>query len=75
MGLATLPKLREELLQAGFSDDIPAVLVEDGGTDHARILRGTLAELAASGGVWSAGGPTLILLGGTASLGVTASIA
>jgi uroporphyrin-III C-methyltransferase/precorrin-2 dehydrogenase/sirohydrochlorin ferrochelatase len=66
MGLATLPRLRDEVVAAGFSADLPAVLVESGGTDQARVLRGTLGELAETGGVWAAGGPVLILLGGTA---------
>ncbi len=66
MGLATLPRLRDEVAEAGFPTDLPAVLVENGGTDQARVLRGTLAELADAAGVWAAGGPVLILLGGTA---------
>jgi uroporphyrin-III C-methyltransferase/precorrin-2 dehydrogenase/sirohydrochlorin ferrochelatase len=66
MGLATINRLCEELNQAGFDTNIPAVLVEDGGTSGARVLRGKLQELAAQAGVWAAGGPVLILLGGTA---------
>jgi uroporphyrin-III C-methyltransferase/precorrin-2 dehydrogenase/sirohydrochlorin ferrochelatase len=65
MGLATINRLCEELNQAGFDTNIPAVLVEDGGTAQARVLRGPLVELAAQAGVWAAGGPVLILLGGT----------
>ena len=70
MGLATLPRLRDEIAAAGFPTSIPAVLVENGGTDQARVLRGSLAELADAGGVWAAGGPVLILLGGTAGLAI-----
>jgi uroporphyrin-III C-methyltransferase/precorrin-2 dehydrogenase/sirohydrochlorin ferrochelatase len=66
MGLATLPRLRDELEAAGFDPAMPAVLVEDGGTDHARVLRGPLAELADQAGTWASGGPVLTLLGGTA---------
>ena len=66
MGLATLPRLRDELAAAGFSTAMPAVLVENGGTAHSRVLRGPLEELARSAGEWSEGGPVLILLGGTA---------
>ena len=43
-----------------------AVLVESGGTSHTRVLRGTVEELASTAGAWAAGGPVLILLGGTA---------
>jgi siroheme synthase len=67
MGLATLPRLRDELAAAGFDPNMPAVLVEDGGTDHARVLRGSLTELADQAGAWAGGGPVLTLLGGTAA--------
>jgi uroporphyrin-III C-methyltransferase/precorrin-2 dehydrogenase/sirohydrochlorin ferrochelatase len=66
MGLANLPRLRDELQAAGFDTAMHAVLVEDGGTDHARVLRGSLVELADQAGAWSRGGPVLTLLGGTA---------
>ena len=66
MGLATLPRLAEELAQAGFSTAMQAVLVESGGTAQARVLRGPLATLADSAAAWSQGGPVLIMLGGTA---------
>jgi uroporphyrin-III C-methyltransferase/precorrin-2 dehydrogenase/sirohydrochlorin ferrochelatase len=67
MGLATIHRLCEELQAAGFGTALPAIMVQDGGTDSARVLRGTLAELAAQAGVWAGGGPVLILLGGTTS--------
>ncbi len=67
MGLATLPRLRDELDGAGFDTAMQAVLVESGGTARTRVLRGPLAELAAGAGAWSQGGPVLILLGGTAN--------
>jgi uroporphyrin-III C-methyltransferase/precorrin-2 dehydrogenase/sirohydrochlorin ferrochelatase len=66
MGLATLTRLRDELAQAGFDPDMAAVMVEHGGTDHARVLRGKLRELAAQAAHWAADGPVLILLGGGA---------
>jgi uroporphyrin-III C-methyltransferase/precorrin-2 dehydrogenase/sirohydrochlorin ferrochelatase len=66
MGLATLTRLRDELADAGFDPDMAAVLVEHGGTDHARVLRGSLRELAAQAAHWAADGPVLILLGGGA---------
>jgi uroporphyrin-III C-methyltransferase/precorrin-2 dehydrogenase/sirohydrochlorin ferrochelatase len=68
MGLATIGRLRDELAAAGFDPNMPAVLVESGGTDHARVLRGPLAELADRAGVWAARGPVLILLGGSAAV-------
>jgi uroporphyrin-III C-methyltransferase/precorrin-2 dehydrogenase/sirohydrochlorin ferrochelatase len=74
MGLATLPRLRDELAAAGFPTAMPAVLVESGGTARTRVLRGTLEELAAGAGAWASGGPVLILLGGTAELGTMPGI-
>jgi siroheme synthase len=44
-----------------------AAMIENGGTDHARVLRGPLAELAEQASAWAAGGPVLILIGGTAN--------
>jgi len=67
MGLATLPRLRDELDGAGFTTRLPAVLIENGGTPHTRVLRGTVEELAETASAWAAGGPVLILLGGTAN--------
>jgi uroporphyrin-III C-methyltransferase/precorrin-2 dehydrogenase/sirohydrochlorin ferrochelatase len=64
MGLATITRLRDELAAAGFNSDMEAVLVEHGGTDSARVLRGPLRELAAQAAHWAADGPVLILLGG-----------
>ncbi len=69
MGLATLPRLRDELAEAGFSTAMQAVLVESGGTTHTRVLRGPLEELAQSANDWTRGGPVLIMLGGTAERG------
>jgi uroporphyrin-III C-methyltransferase/precorrin-2 dehydrogenase/sirohydrochlorin ferrochelatase len=66
MGLATISRLRDELSAAGFDPDMPAVMVEHGGTDAARVLRGRLRELAAQAAHWAADGPVLILLGGSA---------
>jgi uroporphyrin-III C-methyltransferase/precorrin-2 dehydrogenase/sirohydrochlorin ferrochelatase len=66
MGLATITRLRDELAQAGFDPDMPAVMVEHGGTDNARVLRGRLRELAAQAAHWAADGPVLIILGGSA---------
>jgi uroporphyrin-III C-methyltransferase/precorrin-2 dehydrogenase/sirohydrochlorin ferrochelatase len=67
MGLATIGRLRDELRAAGFDTSMAAVIVEHGGTPDARILRGALDDVADQAATWAAGGPVLILLGGTAS--------
>jgi uroporphyrin-III C-methyltransferase/precorrin-2 dehydrogenase/sirohydrochlorin ferrochelatase len=74
MGLASLPRLRDEVEAAGFLTSMQAVLVENGGTAHSRVLRGSLQELAASASDWSRGGPALILLGGTAERVCTSTL-
>jgi uroporphyrin-III C-methyltransferase/precorrin-2 dehydrogenase/sirohydrochlorin ferrochelatase len=66
MGLASIARLRDELAGAGFDTAMPAVLIENGGTAEARVLRGGLAELAVQSAAWAGGGPVLILLGGAA---------
>jgi uroporphyrin-III C-methyltransferase / precorrin-2 dehydrogenase / sirohydrochlorin ferrochelatase len=71
MGLATIIRLRDELAAAGFDIGMPAVLVEHGGTDHARVLRGALSELAEKAACWAGDGPVLILLGGSAAMQYT----
>ncbi len=63
MGLATLPRLAAGLRAAGMPDGHPAMLVERGGTERQRILRGTLASVVAEASGWSDGGATLVILG------------
>jgi uroporphyrin-III C-methyltransferase/precorrin-2 dehydrogenase/sirohydrochlorin ferrochelatase len=63
MGVRTLPQLRDGLLHHGVAPDMPAALIENGGTRMQRELRGTLATIAADAAGWTCGGPTLVLLG------------
>jgi len=66
MGLASLERLCEELSEAGISLDLPAALIESGGTPNSRVLRASLAQIRNEAKSWPMGGPALILLGGTA---------
>jgi uroporphyrin-III C-methyltransferase / precorrin-2 dehydrogenase / sirohydrochlorin ferrochelatase len=63
MGLATLPNLREGLLRHGVAGDVPATLIENGGTHRQRNLYGTLDSIAAQASAWVSQGPVLVLLG------------
>ena len=72
MGLATLPRLRDGLLGHGIAPDLPAALIENGGTHAQRLLHGTLATIAADAPSWSTGGPALLLLGAAVGLSVGA---
>ena len=69
MGLAALPRLRDGLLAAGLDPQTPAALVENGGRDAQRLLRGTLDSLAADGPAWAQGGPVLLLVGAVVERG------
>jgi uroporphyrin-III C-methyltransferase / precorrin-2 dehydrogenase / sirohydrochlorin ferrochelatase len=63
MGLAALPRLRDGLLRHGMPPEMPAALIENGGTHRQRELRGTLLSVAAEAASWSTGGPALLLVG------------
>ena len=63
MGIVSLPQLAEGLLAHGLPPDTPAALVERGGTELQRELRGTLPTLARDAPEWTDGGPTLVLVG------------
>jgi uroporphyrin-III C-methyltransferase/precorrin-2 dehydrogenase/sirohydrochlorin ferrochelatase len=43
--------------------DMPAALIENGGTHRQRELHGTLLSVAAEAASWSTGGPMLLLVG------------
>jgi uroporphyrin-III C-methyltransferase/precorrin-2 dehydrogenase/sirohydrochlorin ferrochelatase len=67
MGVTTLAALRDGLVAAGLPAGTPAALVERGGTDAQRVLRGTLDDVVARAPAWHAGGPALLLAGGVAA--------
>ncbi len=69
MGLSALPRLRDGLLGAGLDPDTPAALVENGGRDAQRLLRGTLDSLVAEGPGWAEEGPVLLLVGAVVARG------
>jgi uroporphyrin-III C-methyltransferase/precorrin-2 dehydrogenase/sirohydrochlorin ferrochelatase len=63
MGIATLPRLRDGLLEAGLPRATPAALIEAGGTPQQRELRGTLDLLVDAAPGWTTDGPVLLLVG------------
>jgi uroporphyrin-III C-methyltransferase/precorrin-2 dehydrogenase/sirohydrochlorin ferrochelatase len=70
MGLATLPALHQGLVAAGLDPSTPAAVVERGGTAAMRVLRGTLASVAAAAPGWAGrGAPALVLVGEAVALG------
>jgi uroporphyrin-III C-methyltransferase/precorrin-2 dehydrogenase/sirohydrochlorin ferrochelatase len=73
MGIVSLPQLRAGLFAHGLDPRTPAALIERGGTDRHRALRGTLDTLVAEAPAWSRGGPTLVLIGEAVARGTSAA--
>ncbi|ABE39544.1 uroporphyrinogen-III C-methyltransferase [Rhodopseudomonas pseudopalustris] len=63
MGKATFPGLTEQLIAHGLSAATPAVIVESLGSETTKILRGTIAEIAARLTIDRPSGPCIILYG------------
>jgi uroporphyrin-III C-methyltransferase len=63
MGKRTFPELSRRLQEAGLSADTPALLAESVSTPAQKLVRGTLATMAALIEAEAADGPALILLG------------
>ncbi|MFT8244756.1 siroheme synthase CysG [Roseomonas sp. BN140053] len=63
MGVHTLARVRDGLLDAGLPATTPAALIENGARPDQRVLAGTLAEVAAQAPGWTRGGPALLLVG------------
>jgi len=72
MGIAMLGPIRDALLADGMDPSMPAAVVERGGTAQQRVLRGTLASIAAEAPGWVQGGPALLLVGGAVGRGAAA---
>ncbi len=73
MGVATLPLLQDGLIGAGMDPATPAALIEQGGTDRARSLHGTIGQIAAQAAGWAGGGPALLLVGDAVAMGAPPS--
>ncbi len=71
MGGARRTALASRLLERGWSDRTPAAIVADGSLPSQSVWRGTLGELARSGGVEQGDGPSLIVIGEVAALDLT----
>jgi uroporphyrin-III C-methyltransferase / precorrin-2 dehydrogenase / sirohydrochlorin ferrochelatase len=74
MGIATLPRLRDGLRDAGLAQTTPAALIEAGGTPDQRVLHGTLDHLVAAAPAWMAGGPVLLLVGDVVGRGAALGV-
>lgn len=68
MGLLALPRICEQLIAHGMKADTPAALIQQGTTEHQRIFRGTLSNLADNVQQYKIKPPTLIIVGGVVAL-------
>ena len=68
MGLGTLPRLRERLLEGGFPGDMPAVAIERGTTKKERRVFSTLEHLPEAATACELVSPTLLIIGKTVTL-------
>ncbi len=69
MVMTTLAALHQGLIWEGYDETTPAILIERGGSEHQRELRGTLAEIVEAAPGWAGDGPILLLLGEAVGLG------
>ena len=70
MGIVSLPQLRDGLFAHGMVREMPAMLIERGGSHRQRVLRGTLDELVSQAPSWTQGGPTLVMIGAAVARGI-----
>lgn len=63
MGVATLPFISQKLLQAGMAATTPAAVIEQGTIARQRVVRGTLADIAARVTAAALHSPAVIVIG------------
>lgn len=68
MGLVGLEQICAALIAHGSSKDLPIALIQQGTTDHQRVITGTLATLPAQVAGEQIKAPTLIIIGTVVSL-------
>ncbi|MCI7767127.1 MAG: uroporphyrinogen-III C-methyltransferase [Oscillospiraceae bacterium] len=68
MGLNSLKRLTDELMDGGLSADMPAAVISKGGSPEQRTVRGRLADIAEYVQKENITAPAVILVGETAAL-------
>ncbi len=74
MGFRRRTALAAELLESGWSAGTPAAIVADGTLPGQQVWRGTLGELARTGGALECDGPALLVIGQVAGLDLRSTI-
>ncbi len=74
MGFGRRTILATELLETGWSAETPAAIVADGTLPQQEVWRGTLGELARTGGAIDCDGAALIVIGQVAGLDLRSTI-
>jgi uroporphyrin-III C-methyltransferase len=74
MGFGRRMALARTLIDRGWSEEMAAAIVADGTLPQQQIWRGTLGELARTGGALDGDGPGLIVIGHVAGLDLRSTI-
>jgi uroporphyrin-III C-methyltransferase / precorrin-2 dehydrogenase / sirohydrochlorin ferrochelatase len=68
MGVAALPRITAELMDAGADPSMPAAVIENGWTPAQRVITGTVATIADASHAAEVAPPAVIVLGDVAAL-------
>ena len=68
MGVAALPRITAELLDAGADPSMPAAVIENGWTPAQRVITGTVATIAEASHAAEVAPPAVIVIGDVAAL-------
>ncbi|GAB3818573.1 hypothetical protein GCM10028820_21150 [Tessaracoccus terricola] len=71
MGVKQLPAITTALVAGGLAPSLPAAVVEDGTTLEQRVIRSTLADVAAATAASDVRPPAIIVVGDVAGLDLT----
>jgi uroporphyrin-III C-methyltransferase len=73
MGVATLPAIRQKLMQAGMDPATPAAVIEQGTIAHQRTVRAPLAEIVERVTAADLRSPAVVVIGRVVDLGALLS--
>ena len=68
MGVETLPKITQRLLNAGLHPDTPAAVIQQGTVPQQRVVTDTLVSIAERARTAKIGSPAVTVIGGVVAL-------